>query len=77
MVKADVNKGMCFYGFTGLQVYTKDTVKAIAAFGDSITHMSYVTNALSKRLFREYPGQVTLLNCGIGGNRLQIGRAHV
>ena len=51
MVKADANKGMCFYGFTGLQVYTGDAVRTIAAFGDSITHMSYVTNALSKRLF--------------------------
>ncbi|MGN0400516.1 MAG: GDSL-type esterase/lipase family protein [Blautia sp.] len=70
MVKADVNKGMCIYGFSGFQVYTEDEVKTIAAFGDSITHMSYVTNAISKRLFSDYPGQVTLLNCGIGGNRL-------
>ncbi|MGN0323020.1 MAG: GDSL-type esterase/lipase family protein [Oliverpabstia sp.] len=70
MVKADANKGMCFYGFTGLQVYTGDAVRTIAAFGDSITHMSYVTNALSKRLFSEYPGKAALLNCGIGGNRL-------
>lgn len=70
VVKEDVNKGMVFYGFTGLQVLTDDTVKTITAFGDSITHMSYVTNALYKRLYSAYPGQVTLLNRGIGGNRI-------
>lgn len=63
-------KGMFFYGFSGVQVLTGDSVKTIAAFGDSITHMSYVTNALYKRLFAAYPGKVTLLNRGIGGNRL-------
>lgn len=70
VVRDDVNKGMCFYGFSGLQVYTADCVKTVAAFGDSITHMSYVTNALMKRLYSAYPGQVALINRGIGGNRL-------
>lgn len=63
-------KGMFFYGFSGVQVLTQDSVKTIAAFGDSITHMSYVTNALYKRLYKEYPGKTALINCGIGGNRL-------
>lgn len=70
IVREDANKGMVFYGFTGLQVLTDDSVKTIVAFGDSITHMSYVTNALYKRLYSAYPGQVTLLNRGIGGNRV-------
>ncbi len=70
MVREDTSKGMAFYGFTGLQVLTDDSVKTIVAFGDSITHMSYVTNALYKRLYAAYPGQVTLLNRGIGGNRV-------
>lgn len=70
VVREDINKGMCFYGFSGVQVYTEDCVKTVAAFGDSITHMSYVTNALMRRLYDAYPGQVTLINRGIGGNRL-------
>lgn len=61
---------MFFFGFDALQVYTDDGVKVVAAFGDSITHMSYVTNALMKRLYAAFPGQVTLYNSGIGGNRL-------
>lgn len=69
-VAQDMNKGMVFYGFSGLQVYTDDAVKVTAAFGDSITHMSYVTNAILKRLCKEAPGRAALLNCGIGGNRL-------
>lgn len=63
-------KTMFFYGFDTLQVLTEDDVKVIAAFGDSITHMSFMTNALSKRLYAAYPGKVTLINSGIGGNRL-------
>ncbi len=70
IVREDANQGMAFYGFTGLQVLTDDSVKTVAAFGDSITHMSYVTNALYKRFYNAYPGQVTLLNRGIGGNRV-------
>lgn len=61
---------MFFYGFDALQVCTGDDVKVIAAFGDSITHMSCVTNALAKKLYAAYPGKVTLINSGIGGNRL-------
>lgn len=63
-------KAMFFYGFSALQVYTDDEVKVIAAFGDSITHMSFITNPLYKRLHREFPGKVSLINCGIGGNRM-------
>lgn len=59
-----------FFGFDAIQVETADDVKVLAAFGDSITHMSCVTNALARRLYAAYPGRVTLLNCGVGGNRL-------
>ena len=63
-------KGQFFYGFSAVQVLTKDEARVVAAFGDSITHMSFVTNALQKRLYAAYPGQVTLINTGIGGDRL-------
>ncbi len=69
-VREDANKGIVFYGFTGFQILTEDYVKTITAFGDSITHMSYMTNALCRRLYSEYSGKVTLLNRGIGGNRV-------
>lgn len=70
VIAADVNKGYFFYGVSGVQVYTDDSVRTIAMFGDSITHMSYVSNALAKRLYAAYPGKVALVNRGIGGNRL-------
>ncbi len=70
MMRYDENKGIFYYGFSGVQVLTGDETKTIAAFGDSITHMSYLTNAIFHRLCAEVPGQATLLNCGIGGNRL-------
>ena len=70
IVRDDPNGGFFFYGFSGLQVLTDERVKTIAAFGDSITHMSYITSALYKRLAAAYPGQVTLVNRGIGGNRV-------
>lgn len=70
VIAEDVNKGYFFYGVSGLQVYTEDGVRTIAMFGDSITHMSYVSNALAKRLYAAYPGKVSLVNRGIGGNRL-------
>ncbi|MCI8968431.1 MAG: hypothetical protein HFH75_12790 [Lachnospiraceae bacterium] len=70
VIADDVNKGYFFYGVSGLQVYTDDGVRTIAMFGDSITHMSYVSNALAKRLCAAYPGKAALINRGIGGNRL-------
>lgn len=72
MIRDDTSpdKMMFFYGFDALQVLTDDDVRVVAAFGDSITHMSYVTNALTKRMYASYPGKVTMINSGIGGNRL-------
>lgn len=63
-------KGRFVYGVTEIQVMTNDKVKIIVAFGDSITHMSFWTEPLAKRLYEVYPGEVTLINRGIGGNRL-------
>lgn len=66
----EASRGMFFYGLSGVQVWTEEGVNTIAAFGDSITHMSYVTDALQRRLFKAYPGRTALRNLGIGGNRL-------
>ncbi len=59
-----------FFGFDAVQILADDEVRVIAAFGDSITHMSMFTNALGRRIADEYKGKAVLLNCGIGGNRL-------
>ncbi len=59
-----------FIGFDAVQVLGDDEVKVIAAFGDSITHMSMFTDELARRIRESYKGKAVLLNCGIGGNRL-------
>ncbi len=72
ILRDDANIGMMkiFSGFDIVQALADDDTKVIAAFGDSITHMSFYTNALQKRLYKAYPGKLSLINCGIGGNRL-------
>ncbi len=59
-----------FAVFDAVQVMAADETKVIAAFGDSITHMSYYTNALQRRLYDSSFGRVSFINCGIGGNRV-------
>lgn len=72
VIAMDANpvKAYFFYGWSGLQVLTGDDVRTVAVFGDSITHMAFVSNALTARLSAAYPGRVSVLNRGIGGNRL-------
>ena len=71
-IKDDPNFHMMkmFMGFDAVQVMAEDEVKVVAAFGDSITHMSFYTNALYRRLCDNAFERVSLINCGIGGNRL-------
>ncbi len=57
-------------GFDAVQVLTGDDVKVVAAFGDSITNMGFIPDPIALRLFAAAPGKVTLVNCGISGNRL-------
>jgi lysophospholipase L1-like esterase len=61
---------MWMYGFREIQVRTDKEVKTIAAFGDSITQMSFWTGSLTERLYEKYPGTVAVKNCGVSGNRL-------
>lgn len=55
---------------SGVQVLADGEITTVACFGDSITHMSYYFDPLMETLYRKYPGKITLLNCGIGGNRI-------
>lgn len=60
----------CVVGFDRIRVNSKQRVKTIAAFGDSITHMSRWTAPLVMRLLKEYSGQFSFVNFGICGNRI-------
>lgn len=42
----------------------------VACFGDSITQQSNWTAPFTKLLYHTYPGQITVCNLGISGNRL-------
>ena len=53
-----------------VELLTAEPVKAIVAFGDSITAMSRWTKPLAARLAQAYPGEYALLNSGISGNCL-------
>ena len=66
----DVHENRFLTGIHNVAVYTQKPVKTIALFGDSITHMSYYSDPLSLSLYEKNPGSVTVLNGGIGGNRL-------
>ncbi len=59
-------------GISAIEVLA-DTGKVIACFGDSITQQSKWTEPLGDYLAEKYPGQVSLVNMGIGGNRLLHG----
>ncbi len=69
-VDEDVNKPHICVGISEVWVETEEDVKTIALFGDSITHMSYYSDALGEILDEKYPGKVAFLNCGLGGNRV-------
>lgn len=69
-LREDVHVPNASVGLSQVELLTDDTVKTIALFGDSITHMSYYSDALAERLARDYPGRAVIANAGIGGNRL-------
>lgn len=66
----DVNRANHIYGIDGIEVLTDSDVKTFALFGDSITHMSYYSDVLMQMATDRYSGRMTMLNCGLGGNRL-------
>lgn len=76
-VEADENKANVVVGVTEICLYTEPDVKSIVLFGDSITHMSYFSDALLKKLMAERPGLAAIENCGIGGNRILRNASYV
>ena len=57
-------------GVCAVSVLTADESRLIGVFGDSITQMSYFSDALLDRLYSACPGRVALINGGICGNRV-------
>lgn len=76
VLKSDPHKADELFGITGILVYTDDKVKTVSLFGDSITHMSYYSDALTERLYNLYPEKIVVLNRGLGGNRLLHDYSH-
>ncbi len=58
------------FGVTGVDIYTEEDVRVIAAFGDSITHFGKWTDPFTGRMYARYPGKLSVINCGIAGNML-------
>ena len=70
ILAADPNPNQFAVGLCALDVLTGDDVKLLAAFGDSITQMSFFSDQLQELLYARYPGRCALINGGICGNRI-------
>jgi len=70
VLEFDPNKSNNLFAVSAIEVCTGEDVQTVALFGDSITHMSYYADALTDTLYKDYPGKITVINRGIGGNRL-------
>ena len=70
VLKYDPNKSSNIFGVSAIDVCARSDVKTVALFGDSITHMSYYSDALTEELYEAFPGEITIINRGLGGNRL-------
>ncbi len=70
VLQYDENRANHIYGISNIEVLANSKVKTIALFGDSITHMSYYSDGLTDIIKDKYPGKVTIVNRGLGGNRL-------
>lgn len=70
VLQTDPNKANYLFGVSEIKVYTDSAVKTVALFGDSITHMSYYSDALIEKLYQSHPGEITVVNRALGGNRL-------
>lgn len=58
---------------SGVEVLTEAAAKAVICFGDSITQQGRWTEPLAEDLYKMYPGKISVINKGIGGNRLLHG----
>lgn len=71
LLASDPNHNEYAVGVCAVSVLTGDESRLVGVFGDSITQMSYFSDALLELLYRAYPGRIALINGGICGNRVQ------
>ena len=58
---------------TAIDIFCRrDDAGAVAVLGDSITEMGFWTRPLTQYAAETFPGQLALLNLGIGGNRMLL-----
>ncbi|MGI6030030.1 MAG: GDSL-type esterase/lipase family protein [Eubacteriales bacterium] len=60
----------CFYAVNGVEVWTGENPKVVVAFGDSLTHHGFWSQALARKLYEKLPGGISVINAGICGNRI-------
>lgn len=58
-------------GVDEISVLNEDGAQLIGLFGDSITHMSFVSDPFIAMLYERFPGKYSVINGGIAGNRIQ------
>ncbi|GGH35243.1 GDSL-type esterase/lipase family protein [Paenibacillus segetis] len=74
------SKSACYHdmqqsipALSSIEVFTVEQAETIICFGDSITQQSFWTKPFCDELYRNKPGEVSVVNKGIGGNRLLKG----
>ena len=60
----------CFYGVSEVEFLTDRKTHTTVVFGDSITQQGHWSEAFSENLYCVAPGETTVLNRGICGNRV-------
>ena len=58
-------------GISEVAVLNEDGAQLVGLFGDSITHMSFVSDPFLRMLYERFPGKFSVINGGIAGNRVQ------
>lgn len=69
-LRLDTNLCVAQTGLWTVSVRTEDSSAIVGLFGDSITQMSDYSDALQELILEEIPGEMSVLNGGISGNRL-------
>lgn len=59
-------------GLMDIEILTDETTGAVAAFGDSITEMRLWFDPMAQGFADTWKGKMSLINLGIGGNRLLL-----
>lgn len=66
----NTNLTVAITNLTEITAHSTKPSRVVACFGDSITEQGNWTIPFEKRLHLKYPGQISLCNAGISGNRL-------